>query len=119
MLMSMKHVTRITKYEQMYNMLNEKQWRHYLAVEAQEHGSIAQVAYEAGVSHNTIRRGLREIAAGAPYRVGERQRVAGGGRKPAVAKDASLLTDLDSLLDPNGDPMSLLKWTTKSVAHLQ
>ena len=36
-----------------------------------------------------------------------------------MEKDASLLTDLESLLEPKGDPMSLLKWTTKSVAHLQ
>jgi hypothetical protein len=43
----------------------------------------------------------------------------GGGRKPAVQKDASLLADLESLLDPKGDPMSLLTWTTKSVAHRQ
>jgi transposase len=119
MLLGMKHVTRTTKYEQMHTMLNEKQWRHYLAVEAQERGSVAQVAQDAGVSHNTIRRGLREVAAGASYHVGERQRAVGGGRKPAVAKDTSLLTDLDRLLDPKGDPMSLLKWTTKSVAHLQ
>jgi len=30
--------------------------------------------------------------------------------------DASLLPDLESLLEPEGDPMSLLKWTTKRAA---
>src|SRR5207248_1586527 len=53
------------------------------------------------------------------YSTGDRQREEGGGRKQAVEKDASLLADLESLLDPKGDPKSLLKWTTKSVAHLQ
>jgi transposase len=112
-------VSRTEKYERMREMLNEKQWRHYLALEAQERGSVAQVAQEARVSQNTIRRGLREVEAGERYSVGGRQREEGGGRKQAVEKDASLLADLESLLDPKGDPMSLLKWTTKSVAHLQ
>ena len=112
-------VSRAEKYERMRQMLNEKQWRHYLALEAQERGSVAQVAHEAGVSPNTIRRGLREVEAGERYSSGSRQREQGGGRKPAVEKDASLLTDLESLLEPKGDPMSLLKWTTKSVAHLK
>ena len=40
----------------MRDMLNEKQWRHYLALEAQERGSVMQVAQEAKVSHNTILR---------------------------------------------------------------
>jgi hypothetical protein len=30
-----------------------------------------------------------------------------------------LLSDLEGLLEPKGDPMSLLKWTYKSVAHLR
>ncbi|HEY4388973.1 MAG TPA: ISAzo13 family transposase, partial [Ktedonobacteraceae bacterium] len=103
----------------MRQMLNEKQWRHYLALEAQERGSVAQVAQEARVSQNTIRRGLREIGAGERYSTGNRQREEGGGRKQAVKKDVNLLADLESLLEPKGDPMSLLKWTTKSVAHLK
>ncbi len=119
MLAGMMQVSRTEKYERMRQMLNEKQWRHSLALEAQERGSVAQVAQEAGGSQNTIRRGLREVEAGERYSAGSRQREKGGGRKQAVEKDASLLTDLESLLEPKGDPMSLLKWTTKSVAHLK
>ncbi len=112
-------VSRAEKYERMREMLNEQQWRHYLALEAQERGSVAQVAQEARVSQNTIRRGIREVEAGERYSSGDRQREVGGGRKQAVEKDASLLADLESLLEPKGDPMSLLKWTTKSVTHLK
>lgn len=112
-------VNRTEKYKWMREMLNEKQWRHYLALEAQERGSVAQVAQEARVSQNTIRRGLREVEAGERYSAGRRQREKGGGRKAAVEQDAGLLSDLESLLEPKGDPMSLLKWTTKSVAHLK
>src|SRR5512142_2786142 len=114
MLAGMMQVSRTEKYERMRQMLNEKQWRHYLALEAQERGSVAQVAQEARVSQNTIRRGLRELEAGQGYNAGDRQREQGGGRKAAVEKDASLLADLESLLDPKGDPMRLLKWPTSS-----
>ncbi len=58
------------------------------------------------VSHNTVRRGLRELEAGERYNPGERQRKQGGGRKPAAEKDVGLRADLESLLEPKGDPMS-------------
>jgi transposase-like protein len=103
----------------MRDLLNEKKWRQYLALEAQECGSVRQVAQEARVSSNTIRRGMRELQAGDSYTPGARQRENGGGRKEAIEKDAKLLADLESLLEPKGDPMSLLKWTTKSVSHLK
>jgi len=62
---------------------------------------------------------MRELQAGGGYTPGARQREQGGGRKKAGKKEAKLLADLESLLEPKGDPMSLLKWTTKSMAHLQ
>jgi DNA-binding phage protein len=103
----------------MRTLLNEKQWRQFLALEAQERGNIAQVAREAGVSKNTIRHAMREVEAGDRYRLGARVRQGGGGRKKVVETDATLLGDLESLLEPKGDPMSHLKWTTKSVSHLK
>lgn len=115
----MMQVDRRDKYEQMHALLNEKQWRHYLALEAKERGSVAQVAQEARVSQNTIRRGIREVEAGECYTPGQRQREKGGGRKKESEKDPTLLSDLEGLLEPKGDPMSLLKWTSKSVAHLK
>lgn len=105
-------------YQEMRTLLNEKQWRQYLAMEVQQRGSVAEVAREAGVSRNTVKRGLQEVAAGEFYRPGEPLRQTGGGRKKAVERDATLLVDLESLLDPKGDPMSLLRWTTKSLAQL-
>jgi len=111
-------VDRRDKYQQMRTLLNEKQWRQYLALEAKERGSVSRVAQEAGVSANTIRRGVREVEAGEGYTPGARQREKGGGRKKASEKDATLLADLEGLLEPKSDPMSLLKWTSKSVAQL-
>jgi transposase len=114
----MMQVDRREKYQQMRTLLNEKQWRQYLALEAKERGSVSRVAQEAGVSANTVRRGVREVEAGEGYTPGARQREKGGGRKKASEKDTTLLADLEGLLEPKGDPMSLLKWTSKSVAQL-
>jgi hypothetical protein len=47
-----------------------------------------------------------------------RVRQAGGGRKKSTQKDATLVADLESLLEPKGDPMSLVRWTTQSLATL-
>ncbi len=77
------------------------------------------MAREAGVTRETIYKGMLELEAGEVYQPGGRIRRYGGGRKQVTAIDETLLPDLESLLEPKGDPMSLLKWTTKSVAHLK
>src|SRR5689334_17831697 len=105
----MMQVDRTTKYQQMRAMLNEKQWRQFLALEAQERGSLLHVAQEAGVSKNTVRRGLEELEGGDRYVPGGRQRKQGAGRKKKESQDEPLLSDLEGLLDPKGDPMSLVK----------
>jgi predicted DNA-binding protein YlxM (UPF0122 family) len=46
-------------YQKMRALLNEKQWRQYLAIEVQQRGSVAEVAKEAGVSRNTVKRGCK------------------------------------------------------------
>jgi transposase len=105
-------------YQQMRKLLNEKQWRQYLAVEATLRGSPSVVAREAGVSLNTIKRGLKELEAGENYQPGERIRKEGGGKKKLMERDPTLLLDLEEELEPKGDPMSLVRWTSKSLAHL-
>jgi transposase len=105
-------------YQEMRTLLNEKQWRQYLAIEARQRGSVAEVAKEAGVSRNTVKRGLQELEVGNLYQPGERLRQTGGGRKKEVERDTTLQADLENLLDPKGDPMSLVRWTTKSLAQL-
>jgi transposase len=118
MLGCMEQFTTAHHYQQLRPLLNEQQWRQYLALEARTRGTIAGVAREAGVSRNTVQRGLRELAAGSGYRPGERIRQVGGGKKKLTAVDATLLADLEQELEPKGDPMSLVQWTTKSLAHL-
>jgi DNA-binding transcriptional regulator YhcF (GntR family) len=92
----MEKVSHEQAYQQMRTILNEKQWRQYLAVEAKERGSVSQVAGEAGVSLNTVNRGLKELEAGESYQPAERIRTVGGGRKKVVETDATLLADLEA-----------------------
>src|SRR5260370_18746079 len=115
----MEQDSRTEKYQQMRQLLNEKQWSQFLELEAKERGNIVLVAREAGVSKNTIKAGRREIETGERFAPGKRIRGAGGGRKKQEEHDASLQADLEALLEPKGDPMSLVRWTTKSVARLK
>jgi transposase len=85
------------------------------------HGGIALVERATGVSRSTISRGIREVESGAHEALGpERTRRAGGGRKRAADKDASLVADLEALVEPStlGDPDSPLRWTSRSLRHL-
>jgi hypothetical protein len=102
----------------MHTLLNEKQWRQYLATEAEERENVALVAREAGVSINTVTRGYAEIARGDIYTPGSRIRAKGGGPKRISDTDTTLVDDLESIIEPKGDPMSLVRWTTQSLPHL-
>jgi transposase len=114
----MEKVSPEQAYHQMRTMLNEKQWRQYLGIEAKQRGSVSHVAREARVSINTVKRGLNELEGGESYQPGERIRKAEGGKKKLVETDATLLVDLEQELEPKGDPMSFVRWTSKSLAHL-
>src|SRR5258708_11238746 len=107
------------QYEILRNELNEQQWRLYLGTEALKigDGGISQVAKQSGADWKTVQRGVKEVT-GEGARVQGRCRQAGGGRKKATETDPTLQADLDELLSPKGDPMSLIKWTTHSLTHL-
>lgn len=49
-----------------------------------------------------------------------RIRKTGGGRKPLTETDPGLMAALEALVDPatRGDPMSPLRWMTKSTRQL-
>jgi len=118
------------KYRALADRLDEATLRRWAAVEARSlgRGGVSAVARAVGVSRTTIHAGLAELSAAAPSaRRGNaaapnpgRVRAAGGGRKQLVAKDATLLSDLDALVEPTtrGDPQSALRWTCKSTTRL-
>ena len=117
----MEELSQEEQYQLMKGWLNERQWRLYVATEARRIGAggISQVAREAGVTRKTIRKGIRELEAGALYQPGERLRQLGGGRKKVTEKDTRLRADLEEMLEPKGDPQSLVRWTSKSVSKLR
>jgi hypothetical protein len=112
-------VTTQQQYELLRKALNEQQWRLYLGTEALKigYGGISQVAALSGADWKTVQRGVKELK-GERVRAEGRIRQAGGGRKKAAETDSTLQRDLEELLEPKGDPMSLVKWTTHSLAHL-
>ena len=109
------------KYKALAPTLTERARRIWAATEARAAGwgGITGVARATGISTATIQRGLHELTARRPLAPG-RIRRPGGGRKRALAKDPTLLTDLEGLVEPtaSGDPMSPLRWTSKSVRQL-
>lgn len=107
------------QYKILKKNLNEKDWRLYLATEIKSlgFGHMRELARSAKADRNTIRRGIAELE-GKLKVLDDRIRNEGGGRKSIVEKDKKLLTQLEEIIEPKGDPMSLLRWTTKSLENL-
>jgi Rhodopirellula transposase DDE domain len=101
--------------------LNERQRRLYAATEARSagRGGIAATSRATGIAVDTIRKGIAELESGQTLDRG-RVRRPGGGRKPLVEVDVTLLRDIERLVDEScrGDPESLLRWTSRSVRNL-
>jgi len=122
-----------SKYRVLAGRLDEATLRLWAAVEARTlgRGGVSMVAKAVGLSRTTIYAGLEELRSTSPPaaplrstavdRTGKRRiRIKGGGRKKLTEKDATLLRDLDALVEPTarGDPQSPLRWTCKSTPRL-
>jgi hypothetical protein len=83
------------------------------------HGGISLVARASGMSRVTITAGVGELEAGDEPTPG-RARRRGAGRRALTDTDPGLLDALDALVEPDtrGDPMSRLRWTTRSTRTL-
>ncbi len=115
------------KYQALSGRLDEAALRIWAATEARSlgRGGVSMVAKAIGMSRTTIYAGLSELEMPAPPAGNTtdgrpRVRAVGGGRKKLADKDASLFSALDALVEPTtrGDPMSPLRWTTKSTYRL-
>jgi transposase len=82
------------------------------------HGGKTAVATSSGMSRNTVIKAQAEVEAG--IEPSSRLREPGAGAKPLTEIQPGLLEALDELVNPDtrGNPMSLLRWTSKSTAHL-
>src|SRR5437588_9642988 len=108
------------KFQVLFPHLDERQRRLLMGAEARAlgHGGIRLVARAAGVREATVSLGVDELDSGAEP-LG-RARRPGGGRKQAADLDPGLVPALLALVEPEqrGDPMSPLRWTTKSTRKL-
>jgi hypothetical protein len=108
------------KFAAIFPHLDERQRRLLMGAEARAlgHGGIRLVARAAGVREATVSLGAGELDSGAEP-LG-RARRPGGGRKRAADLDPGLVAALLALVEPGerGDPMSPLRWTTKSTRNL-
>jgi hypothetical protein len=102
-------------------LLDERQRRVVAGATARllGRGGTTAVARAAEMSRNTVTTGATEIETG-DAGPDDRVRRVGGGRKQSIDKDPNLLLELDDMVSPEarGDPMSPLRWTSKSTYKL-
>jgi hypothetical protein len=107
-------------FELLVPHLDERQQRFALGAFSQMlgHGGTAAVARSSGASNAVVGRGRRELTAGAEVTV--RVRRVGAGRPMVEDTQPGIVAALDALIEPEtrGDPMCLLRWTTKSTRNL-
>jgi hypothetical protein len=101
-------------------ILDERQRRVLLGAGARYlgRGGITLVVAARGASADTVGRGAAELEAGIV--ADGRVRAKGAGRPAVEEKDPGVWPALERLVDPEtrGDPMSPLRWTTKSTVKL-
>ena len=100
--------------------MNERQRRVVAGAAAEMfgRGGKTAVATASGMSRNTVIKAESEVAAGIePI---DRLRAPGAGDKPLTERQPDLLDALDDLVYPEtrGNPMSRLRWTSKSSSKL-
>ncbi|HEY6348118.1 MAG TPA: ISAzo13 family transposase [Candidatus Angelobacter sp.] len=105
--------------------MDERMRRQWAAAEARAYGwgGVNAVSEVLGMSPNTIRKGLAELAArekNPQAAVSPHVRQKGGGRKRRSEADPGLMETLEGLVEPltRGDPESALRWTCKSTTLL-
>lgn len=108
------------RYKMMSPYLDERQRRHFVAVEANliGRGGLKLVKQATGVSRTTIIAGQKELKNGIIKT--DRIRKKGGGRKPKETQYPDLREQVKDCVESTtrGDPERLLKWTSKSLRNI-
>jgi hypothetical protein len=116
------------KFEVLQPLLDERRLRLWAAIEARSlgRGGIKAVATACGLSRRSVERGLSELRT---QKTADKETVPmpewrarrpGGGRKTVLTKNPDMAAELERLVDSatRGDPMSPLRWTSKSTEKL-
>lgn len=116
--------TRLTSEEQRWvkvlAVLNEAQARWFVADKALDlgHGGITRLSKVTGMSRTTITKAIEELRGSSALMPleGDRIRREGAGRKKVEDDDPEVMKLIAAIVEENtaGDPMSLLRWTSKS-----
>src|SRR5260221_6372613 len=114
----------VTLFRKVLGTLNDAQRRWVVGREGLRRGGggIERMVEESGLSKPTILRAIRELR-GKRELIAEEGRVRkpGGGRKPVEAHDPDITRLLEQVMDEStvGDPMSHLKWNSRSTYQIQ
>src|SRR5436190_10466822 len=119
------------KFELLRPLMDERMRRQWAASEALalQRGGVTVVAQATGLSRTTIGEGMRELRERTNLGIEDescvselpkRVRRPGGGRHLLKEDDATLIRDLEALIEPTTrcDPQSPLRWTCKSTRDL-
>jgi len=111
-------------FRKVLTTLNEAQRRWLVGREAlrRGRGGIQRMVEESGLSKPTILKGIRELRGKRKLSAEEgRVRMPGGGRKRVEDHDPDITQVLEQVMDEStvGDPMSPLKWNSKSTYQIQ
>jgi transposase len=108
------------KFAAIKDCLTEKGRRLWSAAEALSYGrgGVLLVHKATNISRTTIYQGIKEIKFTSSPSSGIR--IKGAGRKKITTHQASLINNLNALVEPTtmGDPESPLRWTCKSTRNL-
>ena len=116
-----KEIELRSKYKSILPLLNDRQRRLYLSIEAKHfgYGGITKVSTLSGVSRVVITKGIKELQE-IPKGTIVKSRESGGGRKKTVDKYPAIKAELKSIIEPHtrGEPESPLLWTSKSLRKI-
>jgi DNA-binding transcriptional regulator GbsR (MarR family) len=109
------------RIERMRGVLDEKQWRLFLASEAMSsgYGGVSKVSRISGASRTTITRGIKELQEGNVVR--KRTRNYGGGRSYVEERYPEIKESIRRIIDGTtyGNPERVLSYTTESLRKIE
>ena len=110
-----------TRYALLAPTLDERGRRLLAATEAKMlgYGGVSTLNRITGLSRQSISLGIKDLDSGETLPPG-RTRKPGGGRKKKLDQMASLVEEIEKLVEPDsrGDPESPLRWTIKSLRQI-
>ena len=120
----MRTIADRTTLAKLMDTLDEAQKRWFIGREAMllGHGGIKRMCEVSGLSKPTVIKAVKELESSKALRPDlGRVRKVGGGRKTIEERDPQIRQLLRRIMDETtaGDPMSLLKWTSKSTYQIR